>query len=144
MMSYYIESIKYYSDHSRWLAKLFLQFCHEYKFHLLMFESNVMSRREKFNWLVRNPKSISDTVIFFETRENILNHLLLYGEKYCSPVFYRHAMWKYFLITHQNNIPPYFKSYIGVKQLVSELKKDGTRKDKRLENIFKILSIDHE
>jgi hypothetical protein len=53
-------------------------------------------------------------------------------------------MWKYFLITHQNNIPPYFKSYIGIKQLVSELKKDGTRNDKRLENIFKILSIDNE
>lgn len=109
-----------------------------------MFESNVMSRREKFNWLVRNPKSISDTVIFFETRENIINHYLYYREEYCSPVFYRHFMWKYFLVTHQNNIPPYFKSYIGVKQLVSELKKDGTRNDKRLENIFKTLSIDNE
>lgn len=139
----YIEHIKYYSDHSRWLAKLFLQFCHEYKFHLLIFESSVTGRRERFNWLVRNPKSIINTVVFFETRENILNHFL-YGEKYCSPVFYRNFMWKYFLLTHQNNIPPYFKSYIGVKKLVSELKKDGTRNDKRLENIFKILSIDHE
>jgi hypothetical protein len=48
-------------------------------------------------------------------------------------------MWKYFLITHQKNIPPYFRSYIGEKQLVSELKKEGTRNDKRLENIFKAL-----
>ena len=30
-----------------------------------------------------------------------------------------------------------FKRYIGVKQLVSELKKEGTRNDKRLKNIFK-------
>ena len=108
-----------------------------------MFESNVMSRRERFNWLVRNPKSISGAVIYFETRENILNHYI-FGERYCSPVFYRLAMWKYFLITHQNNIPPYFKSYIGVKQLISELKNDGIRNDKRLENIFKILSIYNE
>ncbi len=141
-MYYYIENIKYYSDNSKWLAKLFLQFCHEYKFHLLMFESSVMSRRERFNWLVDNPLSISGAVQYFELRENLLNHYI-YGEEYCSPVFYRNFMWKYFLITHQNNIPPYFKSYIGVKQLVSELKKDGTRNDKRLENIFKILSIDN-
>jgi hypothetical protein len=53
-------------------------------------------------------------------------------------------MWRYFLITHQKHIPQYFRTYIGVKQLVSELKKDGTRNDKRLENIFKILSIDNE
>ena len=108
-----------------------------------MFESSVMSRRERFDWLVRNPQRISGTVVYFETTENLFNHYL-YGEKYCSPIFYRHAMWKYFLITHQNNIPPYFKSYIGVKQLVSELKKDGTKNDKRLESIFKILSIYNE
>jgi len=134
----YIEHIKYYSDHSRWLAKLFLQFCHEYKCQILMFESSVMSRRERFNWLIRNPRSISDTVVYFEPIENILNHYN-YGEIYCSRVFYRNFMWKYFLITHQKNIPPYFRSYIGEKQLVSELKKEGTRNDKRLENIFKAL-----
>lgn len=106
-----------------------------------MFESSVMSRRERFDWLVRNPLRVSGTVVYFETTENILNHYN-YGEEYCSPVFYRLFMWRYFLITHQDHIPPYFRSYIGVKQLVSELKKDGTRNDKRLENIFKILSID--
>ena len=63
----YIDHVKYYSNHSKWLAKLFLQFCHEYKFHLLMFETSESS----------------------------------------------------------------------VKQLVSELKKEGTRNDKRLKNIFK-------
>lgn len=108
-----------------------------------MFESSVMSRRERFNWLVDHPLSISGAVLYFELRKNLLNHYI-YGEEYCSPVFYRNFMWKYFLITHQNNIPPYFKSYIGVKQLVFELKKDGTRNDKRLENIFKILSINNE
>lgn len=139
----YIEHIKYYSDNSKWLAKLFLQFCREYKFHLLMFESSVMSRRERFNWLVNNPLCLSGTVLYFESLENLSNHYN-YNTNICSPVFYRHAMWRYFLITHQNNIPPYFRSYIGVKQLVSELKKDGTRNDKRLENIFKILSIYNE
>ena len=139
----YIEHVKYYSDYSRWLAKLFLQFCHEYKCQFLMFESTVLARRERFNWLVRNPKYISYAVIYFESTETLLNYYS-YGGKYCSHVFYRHFMWRYFLITHQNHIPPYFKSYIGVKQLVSELKKDGTRNDKRLENIFKILSIDNE
>ena len=138
----HIEHIKYYSDHSRWLAKLFLQFCREYKCQFLMFESSVMNRRERFDWLVYYPQSISNTVLYFEPTENLLNHYA-YGEERCSPVFYRHAMWKYFLITHQNNIPPYFKSYIGVKQLLYELKKDGTRNDKRLENIFKILLIDN-
>ena len=139
----YIEHVKYYSDRSRWLAKLFLQFCHEYKFHFLMFESSVMSRRERFDWLVGHPLSISGAVLYFEPIEYLFNHYN-YNTNMCSPVFYRHFMWRYFLITHQNNIPPYFKSYIGVKQLLFELKKDGTRNDKRLENIFKILSIDHE
>jgi len=139
----YIEHIKYYSDHSRWLAKLFLQFCHEYKFNFLLFESNVLNRRKRFDWLVHYPQNIFDTALYFEPTENLKNHYS-YGEERCTPVFYRHFMWKYFLITHQNNIPPYFKSYIGIKQLVSELKKDGTRNDKRLENIFKILSIDNE
>jgi len=139
----YIEHVKYYSDHSRWLAKLFLQFCREYKCQFLMFESSVMSRRERFNWLVNNPLRISDTVVYFETTENILNHYT-YGEKYCSPVFYRHFMWRYFLITHQDHIPQYFKSYIGINQLLSQLRIDGTRNDKRLENIFKILSIYNE
>lgn len=139
----YIEHIKYYSDHSRWLAKLFLQFCHEYKCQFLIFESNVMSRRERFNWLVNYPTSISNTVIYFELVENLLNYYN-YNTNICNPAFYRNAMWKYFLIKHQDKIPQYFKSYIGVKQLVSELKKDGTRNDKRLENIFKILAINNE
>lgn len=139
----HIEHIKYYSDHSRWLAKLFLQFCREYKCQFLMFESSVMNRRERFDWLVYYPQSISNTVLYFEPTENLLNHYS-YGEECCSPVFYRHFMWKYFLLTHQKNIPLYFKSYIGVKQLVYELKKDGIRNDKRLENIFKILSIYNE
>ena len=138
----HIEHIKYYSDHSRWLAKLFLQFCHKYKFHLLIFESNTMSRRERFNWLVNNPQSISGAVIYFESVSKLL-YEFSHRER-CTPVFYRNFMWKYFLITHQKYIPPYFRRYIGVKQLVSELKKDGTRNDKRLENIFKILSIDNE
>lgn len=137
----YIEHIKYYSDYSRWLAKLFLQFCHEYKFNFLMFESSVSNRRERFDWLVNYPQSISGTVLYFESTSDLLRDFSC--KERCTPVFYRQFMWKYFLITHQNNIPPYFKSYIGVKQLVSELKKDGTRNDKRLENIFKILSIDN-
>jgi len=102
-----------------------------------------MSRRERFNWLVDNPPSISGAVLYFELRENLLNHYI-YGEEYCSPVFYRNFMWKYFLITHQDYIPEYFKSYIGINQLLTELRIDGTRNDKRLENIFKILSIDNE
>lgn len=138
----YIEHVKYYSDHSRWLAKLFLQFCREYKCQFLMFESNTMARRERFNWLTLNPTNISSTVLYFESVSNLL-YDFSYRER-CTPVFYRNFMWKYFLITHQKYIPPYFSSYIGVKQLVSELKKDGTRNDKRLENIFKILSIDNE
>jgi len=143
MMSYYIESIKYYSDHSRWLAKLFLQFCHEYKCQCLMFESNVMARRERFDWLVFHPASISDTVTFFETQTNLLEHLY-FGEKKCTQVFFRCFMWRYFLIKHQKYIPQYYKYFVGTKQLVSEMKKDGTRNDKRLENIFKILSISNE
>ena len=138
----YIEHIKYYSDNSKWLAKLFLQFCREYKFQIL-FESNMSDRRMIFDYLINNPISIGGTTLFFETRENLLNHYN-YGEKYCSTVFYRRFMWRYFLITHQDHIPPYFKSYIGVKQLVSKLKEDGIRNDKRLENIFKILLIDNE
>ena len=107
-----------------------------------MFESNTMARRERFNWLVNNPQSISGTVIYFESVSDLLYHFN-YGER-CTPAFYRLFMWRYFLLTHQKHIPPYFRSYIGEKQLVSELKKDGTRNDKRLENIFKILSIDNE
>lgn len=137
----YIEHIKYYSDHSRWLAKLFLQFCREYKFQTL-FESNMSDRRMRFDYLINNPITISGTTLFFETREKLLEHCN-YGETHCSPVYYRLFMWRYFLIKRQDNIPPYFKSYIGVKQLVSKLKQDGTRNDKRLENIFKILSIDN-
>lgn len=139
----YIEHVKYYSDNSKWLAKLFLQFCREYKCQFLMFESNVMNRKGIFDWLVFHPTSISNTVIYFELVENLLNYYN-YSTNICNLAFYRNAMWKYFLITHQNNIPPYFKSYIGEKQLVSELKKDGTRNNKKLENIFKILSIDNE
>ena len=136
----YIEHVKYYSDHSRWIAKLFLQFCREYKCQFLMFESNTMARRERFNWLVNNPQSISGTVIYFESVSDLLYHFN-YGSLRCSPVFYRHFMWRYFLLTHQKYIPPYFRSYIGEKQLVSELKKDGTRNDIRLERIFSILEI---
>lgn len=135
----YIDHVKYYSNNSKWLAKLFLQFCHEYKFHLLMFEtseSSLMSRRQRFNWLVNHPKFLSAAVTYFEPRENLLDPCI-YGEKYCGPVFYRLFMWRYFLITHQDHIPRYFRLYIGVKQLVSELKKEGTRNDKRLKNIFK-------
>ena len=139
----YIEHIKYYSDYSRWLAKLFLQFCHECKCQFLMFESSVLNRRDRFDWLVNHPRNISGALAFFETKENLFTHYL-YGKEYCSPVFYRHFMWRYFLITHQKNIPTYFKSYIGVKQLVSELKKDGTRNDIRLERIFNILVINNE
>jgi len=139
----YIEHIKYYSDNSKWLAKLFLQFCREYKFHFLMFECSVTSRRERFDWLTLNPANISSTVIYFEPLENLLRHYN-YDTNSCSPIFYRHFMWRYFLLTHQKYIPAYFRSYIGVKQLLSELKKEGTRNDKRLENIFKILSIDNE
>lgn len=108
-----------------------------------MLESGVMNRRERFNWLVNNPLTISGAVLYFESTESLLNHYS-YGEKYCSPVFYRHFMWRYFLITHQDHIPQYFKSYIGINQLLSQLRIDGTRNDKRLENIFKILSIDNE
>ena len=71
-MSYYIEHVKYYSDNSKWLAKLFLQFCHEYKFQTL-FESNKSDRRMRFDYLVDNPITISATTLFFETRENLLN-----------------------------------------------------------------------
>ena len=138
----YIEYVKYYSDHSRWLAKLFLQFCREYKCQFLMFESNTMARRERFNWLVNNPQSISGTVIYFESVSNLL-YDFSYRER-CTPAFYRHFMWRYFLLTHQKYIPQYFKTYIGTKQLVSELKKDGTRNDKRLEKIFNILAINNE
>jgi hypothetical protein len=141
---YYVEHIKYYSDNSKWLAKLFLQFCHEYKYQFLMFETNAIRRRERFDWLTLNPAYISSTVVYFEPLEYLLNHYeRVIHTNICSPVFYRHTMWRYFLITHQDHIPQYFKSYIGVKQLISELKKDGTRNDKRLENIFKILSIDN-
>lgn len=136
----YIEHVKYYSDHSRWLAKLFLQFCREYKCQFLMFESSVMARRERFDWLTLNPTNISSTVVHFEPLENLLRHYDYYTDS-CSPVFYRRAMWKYFLIKHQDKIPRYFLSYVGVTKLLSELKKDGTKNDKRLENIFKILSI---
>jgi len=137
---YYIEHIKYYSDHSRWLAKLFLQFCHEYKCQSLMFESNVKSRRERFDWLTRYPTCISSTVVYFEPLEYLLNHYN-YNTNFCSPVFYRNAMWKYFLITHQDHIPPYFKSYIGVTKLLSELREEGTRNDIRLEKIFRELNL---
>ena len=136
----YIEHIKYYSDHSRWLAKLFLQFCHEYKCQSLMFGTNAMHRREKFNWLTLNPTTISSTVVYFEPLDNLLNHYKYDGNT-CSPVFYRKTMWKYFLIKHQDKIPRYFLSYVGVAKLLSELKEEGTRNDKRLENIFKILKI---
>ena len=108
-----------------------------------MFESNTMARRERFNWLVNNPQSISGTVIYFESVSDLLCHFN-YCPLCCSLVFYRHFMWRYFLITHQKHIPQYFRTYIGTKQLVSELKKDGTRNDKRLENIFKILAINNE
>lgn len=138
----YIEHVKYYSDHSRWLAKLFLQFCHEYKCQFLMFESSVMSRRERFDFLVNNPQSISGAVTYFESVSNLI-YDFAHRER-CTPAFYRLFMWRYFLLTHQKYIPPYFRSYIGKKQLVSELKKDGTRNDKRLKNIFKILSVYNE
>lgn len=107
-----------------------------------MFESNTMSRRERFNWLVNNPQSISGAVIYFESVSNLL-YDFSYRER-CTPAFYRHFMWRYFLLTHQKYIPQYFKTYIGTKQLVSELKKDGTRNDKRLEKIFNILAINNE
>ncbi len=136
----YIEHVKYYSDNSKWLAKLFLQFCHEYKYQFLMFESNAMRRRERFDWLTQHPKDISSTVLYFEPTENLLTHYS-YGEKYCSPVFYRNVMWKYFLIKHQDKIPRYFLSYVGVTKLLSELRKKGTRNDIRLERIFNILAI---
>lgn len=139
----YIEHIKYYSDNSKWLAKLFLQFCHEYKFQFLMFESNAIHRRERFDWLTLNPAYISSTVVHFETLENLLRHYE-YGTDSCSPVFYRHAMWKYFLIKHQDKIPRYFLSYVGVTKLLSELREEGTRNDIRLEKIFNILAIDNE
>lgn len=138
----YIEHAKYYSDHSRWIAKLFLQFCREYKCQFLMFESNTLNRMEIFNWLANNPQSISSAVTYFESVSDLI-YYFNYIER-CTPVFYRLFMWRYFLLTHQKYIPPYFRSYIGEKQLVSVLKKDGTRNDKRLENIFKILSIDNE
>lgn len=138
----YIEHVKHYSDHSRWIAKLFLQFCREYKCQFLMFESNTLNRREMFNWLANNPKNISRAVTYFESVSDLI-YDFTYRER-CTHVFYRLFMWRYFLLTHQKYIPPYFKSYIGEKQLVSVLKKDGTRNDKRLENIFKILSIDNE
>ncbi len=139
----YIEHIKYYSDNSKWLAKLFLQFCHEYKYQFLMFETNPMHRRERFDWLTLNPTYISTTVVYFEPVENLLRHYDC-GTDSCSPVFYRLAMWKYFLIKHQDKIPRYFLSYLGVTKLLSELREGGTRNDKRLENIFKILLIDNE
>ena len=102
-----------------------------------MFESNVLNRRERFDRLVNNPRGISETVTYFESVSNLLYD---FGHRErCTPAFYRLFMWRYFLLTHQKHIPPYFRSYIGVKQLVSELKKDGTRNDERLENIFKIL-----
>ena len=139
----YIEHVKYYSDNSSWLAKLFLQFRREYKCQFLMLESTIMTRRERFNWLVNNPQRISGTVIYFESLSDLLYHFN-YGPLHCSPVHYRLFMWRYFLITHQKHIPQYFRAYIGTKQLVSELKKGGTRNDKKLENIFKILSVDNE
>lgn len=134
----YIEHVKYYSDNSKWLAKLFLQFCREYKCQFLMFESSMSDRRMRFDYLINNPITIRGTTLFFETREKLLEHYN-YGEKYCSPAYYRCTMWKYFLITHQDYIPPYYKYFIGISQLLSQLKIDGTRNDKRLENIFKIL-----
>ena len=141
-MSYYIEHVKYYSDNSKWLAKLFLQFCHEYKFQTL-FESSMSDRRMRFDYLINNPITINGTTLFFETREKLLEHYN-YGETHCSPVYYRLFMWRYFLITHQDHIPQYFKSYIGINQLLTQLRIDGTRNDKRLENIFKILAINNE
>ena len=107
-----------------------------------MFESNTMNRMEMFNWLANNPQSISSAVTYFESVSDLI-YDFTYRER-CTPAFYRLFMWRYFLLTHQKYIPPYFRSYIGEKQLVSVLKKDGTRNDKRLENIFKILSIDNE
>lgn len=142
-MLYHVEHIKYYSDNSKWLAKLFLQFCHEYKYQFLMFESNAMRRRNRFDWLTLNPTNISCTVVYFESIENLLNHYK-YNANICSPVFYRNAMWKYFLINHQDKIPRYFLPYIGVPKLLSELREEGTRNDKRLENIFNILAINNE
>ena len=136
----YIEHIKYYSDHSRWLAKLFLQFCHEYKYQFLMFKTNAMHRRERFDWLTLNPTNISSTVVYFEPLEYLLKHYN-YGTDRCSQVFYRQAMWKYFLIKHQNKIPRYFLSYVGVTKLLSELREEGTRNDIRLEKIFRKLNL---
>ena len=136
----YIEHIKYYSDHSKWLAKLFLHFCHEYKCQFLMFESNAMTRRERFDWLTINPAYISSTVVYFEPVENLLNHYN-YSTNRCSPVFYRHAMWRYFLIKHKDKIPRCFLAYIGVTKLLSELREEGTRNDIRLEKIFRELNL---
>lgn len=107
-----------------------------------MFESNKMARRERFNWLVNYPQSISGAVTYFESVSSLL-YDFSYRER-CTNAFYRLFMWRYFLLTHQKYIPQYFKTYIGTKQLISVLKKDGTRNDKRLENIFKILSIGNE
>ncbi len=107
-----------------------------------MFESNTMSRRERFNWLVNNPRSISGAITYFESVSDLI-YDFSYRER-CTPAFYRLFMWRYFLLTHQKYILAYFRSYIGEKQLVSVLKKDGTRNDKRLEKIFNILAINNE
>ena len=71
----YIEHVKYYSDHSRWIAKLFLQFCREYKCQFLMFESNTLNRMEMFNWLANNPQSISSAVTYFESVSDLIYYL---------------------------------------------------------------------
>jgi hypothetical protein len=104
-----------------------------------MFESNTMSRRERFNWLVNNPQSISGAVTYFESVSNLL-YDFSYRER-CGLAFYRLFMWRYFLLTHQKYIPPYFRSYIGEKQLVSQMVKDGTRNNEELENILNTLKI---
>ena len=138
----YIEHIKYYSDNSKWLAKLFLQFCREYKCQFLKFESNAMTRRERFNWLVNHPLYISHAVTYFETVENVL--ISMERRESWNPIFYRRFMWRYFLIRHQKYIPQYFRSYIGVKKLVSDLKKEGTRNDAKLEKLLEKIISDYE
>jgi hypothetical protein len=100
--------------------------------------------RIRFDYLVNNPITIGGTTLFFEAKEKLLEDFY-YGETHCSSVYYRCAMWKYFLITHQDYIPEYFKRhYIGVPNLLAQLRTSGTRNDKRLEKVFKILAINNE
>lgn len=134
---YKLQKQTIYTPTTKWIAKLFIDFCRRYKLMWLLH-----NRSESIYGLCGLMANIKSMTFFFEERENLI---AWHKDADINGVSIRRQLWWFYLIEHQDKIPSYYKikNGLGSKDLMRfiEFEKEKCVKDERLYKLYNKHSI---